>query len=98
VICKFFGPRFGWDRDRAARAAYREFDAMQGLRSYDLVGSPHHVVRPLGVDVDLNSVLAIEFYPGEQFSHAIKALHSPPQRQPSLLASESAGVFSCHST
>ncbi|MGA9493922.1 MAG: aminoglycoside phosphotransferase, partial [Mycobacterium sp.] len=47
VICKFYGPRFGWDRDRAARAAYREFDAMQGLRSYDLVGSPHHVVRPL---------------------------------------------------
>ena len=26
VICKFFGPRFGWDRDRAARAAYREFE------------------------------------------------------------------------
>ena len=71
VICKFYGPRFGWDRDRAARAAYREFDAMQGLRSYNLVGSPHHVVRPLGVDVELNSVLAIEFYTGEQFSHAI---------------------------
>jgi Phosphotransferase enzyme family len=72
VICKFYGPRFGWDRDRAARAAYREFDAMQGLRSYDLVGSPHHVVRPLGVDSDLNGVLAIEFYAGEQFSHVIK--------------------------
>ena len=42
-----------------------------GLRGYNLVGSPHHVVRPLGVDVELNSVLAIEFYTGEQFSHAI---------------------------
>ncbi|WP_343573329.1 phosphotransferase [Mycobacterium sp.] len=72
VICKFYGPRFGWDRDRAARAAYREFDALRGLRSYDLVGSPHHVVRPLGVDVNLNGVLAIEFYGGEQFSTAIK--------------------------
>ena len=30
VICKFYGPRFGWDRDRAARAAYREFDTTAG--------------------------------------------------------------------
>ena len=72
VICKFYGPRFGWDRDRAAQKAYREFDTMHGLRGYNLVGSPHHVVRPLGVDGELNGVLAMEFYAGEQFSHAIK--------------------------
>src|SRR5271154_6456560 len=72
VICKFYGPRFGWDRDRAAQKAYREFDTMQGLRGYNLVGSPHHVVRPLGVDRELNSVIAMEFYAGEQFSQAIK--------------------------
>ena len=72
VICKFYGPRFGWDRDRAARAAHREFDTLHGLRGYNLVGSPHHVVRPLGVDRELNGVLAMEFYAGEQFSQAIK--------------------------
>jgi aminoglycoside phosphotransferase (APT) family kinase protein len=71
VICKFYGPRFGWDRDRAASAAHREYESLQRLRGYDLVGSPHHVIRPLGIDRDLNCVLALEFYGGEQFSHAI---------------------------
>jgi Phosphotransferase enzyme family len=72
LICKFYGSRFGWDRDRAARAAYGEFDSLHGLRGYNLVGSPHHVVRPLGVNREINVVLAIEFYAGEQFSHTIK--------------------------
>lgn len=72
VVCKFLGAKFDGDLDRAERAAYREFDALQGLRGYNLVGSPHHVVRPLGVARDINSVLAIEFYGGEPFSHAIK--------------------------
>lgn len=72
VICKFYGSRFGGDTDRAAGAAHREFDSLQRLRGFDLVGSPHHVVRPLGVSRDLNSVLAMEFYRGEQFSQAIK--------------------------
>ena len=72
VICKFYGRKFGWDKDRAGQAAYREFDTLHRLRGYNLVGSPHHVVRPLGVDHDLNSVLAVEFYSGEQLSHAIK--------------------------
>jgi hypothetical protein len=71
IICKFYGRRFGWDRDRAADAAHREYDGLHRLRSYDLVGSPHHVIRPLGIDRDINCVLALEFYPGEQFSQAI---------------------------
>jgi hypothetical protein len=69
IICKFYGPRYG--SDRAAGMAYREFDSLQRLRGYDLVGSPHHVIRPLGVDPDINGVIALEFYPGEQFSQAI---------------------------
>lgn len=72
VICKFYGSKFGWDRNRAGQAAHREFDTLHGLRGYNLVGSPHHVVRPLGVDHNLNSVLAVEFYAGEPLSHAIK--------------------------
>jgi aminoglycoside phosphotransferase (APT) family kinase protein len=77
VICKFYGPKFGWDRDRAARTARQEYHSLKTLRAYDLTGSPHHVIRPLGVNQDLNCVLALEFYSGESFSNAInRALYS----------------------
>ena len=36
------------------------------------MGSPHHVIRPFGVDSDINGVLAVEYYSGEEFSHAIR--------------------------
>ncbi len=72
VIGKFYGHRYAGDRDRSATLAHREYDSMQRLRGYDLVGSPHHVVRPLAVETELNCVLAMEFYAGEQFSQAIK--------------------------
>ncbi|GAA1001638.1 phosphotransferase [Subtercola frigoramans] len=72
VICKFYGPKYGWDRDRAARTASDEFESLHRLRGYDLVGSPHHVIRPLGVDPETNGVLAVEYYEGEQFSTAIR--------------------------
>jgi aminoglycoside phosphotransferase (APT) family kinase protein len=71
VICKFYGTRFGWDRDKAAATALRELRSLETLRGYGLTGSPHHVIRPLGFNRDINSALALEFYPGEQFSHAI---------------------------
>lgn len=71
IICKFYGPKFGWDRDKAASSAHREFESLQTLRGYDLVGSPHHVIAPLGWDREINSVLAVEYYPGEQLSQAI---------------------------
>jgi aminoglycoside phosphotransferase (APT) family kinase protein len=72
VICKFYGPRYGWDRDRAAWIAHHEYESLHRLRSFDLVGSPHHVIRPLGFERNINCVLALEFYDGEQFSHAIE--------------------------
>jgi Phosphotransferase enzyme family len=63
VICKFYGRRF--------RMAWQEYGGLETLRRYDLVGSPHHVIRPLGVSRDINGVLAVEYYAGEEFSHAI---------------------------
>ena len=48
VICKFYGPRFGWDRDQAATLAHQEYERLKTLRGYQLIGSPHHVIRPLG--------------------------------------------------
>ena len=72
VICKFYGPKFGWDRDKAAWVARQEYEGLKTLRRYHLVGSPHHVIRPLGVSGDINGVLAVEYFSGEQFSHAIR--------------------------
>jgi aminoglycoside phosphotransferase (APT) family kinase protein len=76
IICKFYGPRFGWDRDKAVLMARQEFEGLQTLRRYNLVGSPHHVIRPFGFSRDINAVLAVEHYAGEEFSHAIaRATH-----------------------
>src|SRR6516225_476573 len=71
VICKFYGARFRTDPDRAAWMARQEYEGLQTLRRYNLVGSPHHVIRPLGFSRDINGVLAVEYYSGEEFSHAI---------------------------
>ncbi len=73
LICKFFGHTYGWDRERGAGRAAREAWNLETLRGYGLVGCPHHVIRPLGVNHDLNCALVLEYYAGESFSHAIKA-------------------------
>src|SRR6195952_581970 len=76
VICKFYGKKYGDDVDPAAQLAYREYDSLQTLRGYGLDGSPHHVIAPLAFDRDINCVLALEYYAGEQFSSAIgRAIH-----------------------
>src|SRR5690349_6259390 len=71
IICKFYGARFKRDRDKAGWMARQEYQGLETLRRYNLVGSPHHVIRPLGVNRDINGVLAVEYYAGEEFSHAI---------------------------
>src|ERR1017187_3340995 len=48
VICKFYGPRFGSDSDKAVWMARQEYEGLRTLRRYDLIGSPHHVIRPFG--------------------------------------------------
>jgi aminoglycoside phosphotransferase (APT) family kinase protein len=71
VICKFYGPRFSPDLDKAAWKARQEYEGLETLRRYNLIGSPHHVIRPLDFSRDINGVLAVEYYAGEEFSHAI---------------------------
>ena len=71
IICKFYGPKLGRDQDKAVCKARQEYDGLETLRRYNLVGSPHHVIRPLGFSRDINGVLAVEYYSGEEFSHAI---------------------------
>jgi aminoglycoside phosphotransferase (APT) family kinase protein len=71
AICKFYGTRFGPDLDKAAGMARQEYEGLETLRRFNLVGSPHHVIRPLGLCRDINGALAVEYYPGEEFSQAI---------------------------
>jgi hypothetical protein len=71
IVCKFYGSKYDWDKDRGARLAQQELESLEMLRRYDLTGSPHHVIRPLGINRDINGVLALEHYSGEQFSRAI---------------------------
>ena len=71
IICKFYGHRFSPDLDKAAWKARQEYEGLETLRRYNLIGSPHHVIRPLGFSRDINGVLAVEYYAGEEFSHAI---------------------------
>src|SRR6202451_2346253 len=71
VICKFYGTRFAPDLDKAAWMARQEYEGLKALPRYNLVGSPHHVIRPLGLSRDINGALAVEYYPGEEFSQAI---------------------------
>ncbi len=72
IICKFYGSRFSSDRSLAALVAQQESDNLHTLRGYDLVGSPHHVIQPLGLHPDINCVLAVEHYAGEELSEAIR--------------------------
>jgi len=63
VVGKFFvsschRPVDGMERMR------REFDNLQLLRGYGLAGYPHHVVRPLGTNERLNSILVEEYAEG----------------------------------
>ena len=70
IICKFYGPRFAPDWDKAAWKARQEYESLETLRRYHLIGSPHHVIRPLGFHRDINGVLATSTT-GEEFSQAI---------------------------
>ena len=54
LICKFYGNRFGADRDKATNLAHQEYRSLETLRDYGLEGSPHHVIRPLAVERDIN--------------------------------------------
>jgi Phosphotransferase enzyme family len=74
VVCKFFGTRqrFTSDPVQGTRLAQQEYDNLNILRGYGLIGSPHHVVEPFGVRPDINAALAVEYFPGEGFAKTIR--------------------------
>lgn len=62
LVGKFFVD--GGDAAGSARRMWREFENLSLLRSYGLESYPHTVVRPLGTNEWLNSVLIEEYSPG----------------------------------
>ncbi len=81
VVGKFFLSN-GHDTAQAVQRMRQEFDNLELLRSYGLAGYPHHVVRPLGTNSWLNSILVEEYAPGAPLSafvdDAINNRHSAP--------------------
>ena len=84
VVGKFFvnGTHHG---SMAMDRMRQEFENLQVLRGYGLAGYPHHVVRPLGANVSLNSILVEEYCGGAPLSAFINdAIYH--ERQPQLFA------------
>jgi aminoglycoside phosphotransferase len=67
VVGKFFVSG-GNDTAEATQRMRQEFDNLRFLRGYGLAGYPHQVVRPLGTNAWLNSVLVEEYSEGVPLS------------------------------
>src|ERR1700691_1828975 len=81
VVGKFFvsgGPHAADGSQRMRQ----EFDNLQVLRGYGLAGYPHHVVRPLGTNVCLNSILVEEYATGVPLGAFVNAAIHHGQAQP----------------
>jgi aminoglycoside phosphotransferase len=72
LVGKFFSED-GRDGYQATQRMWQEFENLQVLRGYGLAGYPHHVVRPLGANDMLNSLLAEEYSAGTSLSSVINA-------------------------
>jgi hypothetical protein len=76
IVGKFFLSG-GHQKGEATQRMWREFDNLQCLRGYGLAGYPHLVVRPLGVNPWLNSILVEEYSPGVPLSVFVNdAIHN----------------------
>jgi hypothetical protein len=85
VIGKFFAGNGhgGFHMPEKYQRMEQEFHNLHLMRSYGLVGYPHDVVRPLGCNGWLNSLLVEEYNGGQPLSDIITdAIHS---RQPDRL-------------
>jgi aminoglycoside phosphotransferase (APT) family kinase protein len=63
IVGKFFADG-SHNGGGGAQRMQQEFENLQLLRSYGLNGAPHHVVRPLGANVWINSILVEEYCGG----------------------------------
>ena len=69
LVGKFFAGKGG--QSKSNQRMQHEFDNLHRLRGYGLAGYPHQVVRPLGANSDINSVLIMEYCHGISLSTVI---------------------------
>jgi aminoglycoside phosphotransferase (APT) family kinase protein len=75
VVGKFFVDG-GHHAPEAIQRMRQEFENLQLLRGYGLAGYPHHIVRPLGTNAWLNSILVEEYSQGVPLSNYVNdAIH-----------------------
>ena len=81
VVGKFFvnGRHATAEADRRMQ---QEFENLELLRGYGLAGYPHHIVRPLGTNSWLNSVLVEEYSRGMALSAFVNNAIHHGQSQP----------------
>jgi hypothetical protein len=80
VVGKFFVSN-GSDPTNAIHRMHQEFDNLRFLRDHGLAGYPHHVVRPLGTNDWLNSLLVEEYTNGVPLSAFVnQAIHQGQSR------------------
>ena len=71
LIGKFFLSSRKKNVTKAVSRLTREFDNLCMMRDYGLTGYPHHVVRPLGRNYSMNSLLVTEHCEGQLLSEVI---------------------------
>jgi hypothetical protein len=81
VVGKFFVSG-GHSTADAIQRMRQEFDNLEVLRGYGLAGYPHHVVRPLGTNACLNSILVEEYAKGVPLSAFVNDAIHQGQSQP----------------
>jgi serine/threonine protein kinase len=82
LVGKFFDGKGTRDGGEATHRMQQEFENLQLLRGYGLNGSPHLVVRPLGANVWINSVLVEEYCTGVSLSSVIHgAIHQNAEQR-----------------
>jgi aminoglycoside phosphotransferase (APT) family kinase protein len=78
VVGKFFVSRHRVDATSRMR---QEFENLELLRSYGLANNPHRIVRPLGTNADLNSILVEEYARGVPLgAYVNSAIHNGQSR------------------
>lgn len=73
VVGKYFAAAYQPGTAASQRAMDREYENLQVLRGYGLVGYPHHVVRPLGRNAELSSLLVEEYCADPRLSRFLDA-------------------------
>jgi Ser/Thr protein kinase RdoA (MazF antagonist) len=73
VAGKFFAGAYQLGTPASHRHMDREYENLHLLRGYGLVGYPHHVVRPLGRNGELSSLLVEEYSADPRLSRFLDA-------------------------